>query len=707
MAVTYNLKGTTNPSFKVGKTGNGTVYAENLEATSGQQLLLSGTSLTWTGDIVTNSIVSTNFYINDTADIFLDAAGGDVILKKGGGTQHGYLSNDNDNFVIKASVADKDLIFRGSDSGSEITALTLDMSDAGAATFGGNVTVSGNLTVSGTTTTVNSTTIAVTNSFTFEGATADDFETVLTVTDPTADRTVTIPDASGTISLIGSTETLTNKTLTTPIITEIQSGSGITLDASGTIVLDSENAKVLSIKQNTTEAFSINTDGSSATNLTNPISDADISFLGNDGGATITALTLDMSDGGTAIFNKDIKLGDSKNIELGASGDLRLYHDGSHSYIDEVGTGSLIARGSVINIQSDDLNFKKYDGTESYLIATGDGAVEIRHDNTAVLTTVAGGITVGGSNTITDTKVGQWDTAYGYGNHASAGYISGTLGFPTDLGAVTGSTTSYLGLGPDLGSIATGDTFVGLVKDFGGFSETVRLSGVQTLTNKTITDAASISIANTSTDDSLLLTTTEDSNTAGPVLSLKRNSSSPADADYLGQIKFKGENDNDQEVNYAKITGKIDDASDGSEDGLIEFAVASAGSQEIVARIKNDGLFLNTGNNIKFEGATADAHELTLTVADPTSDRTITLPDETGILIVKDAVTGMIQLPVGTTAERPTPSAGMMRFNTTINRFEGYNGTDWVPMSPYPNDITTSRDGDEVQVQPTDLGSVT
>ena len=235
----------------------------------------------------------------------------------------------------------------------------------------------------------------------------------------------------------------------------------------------------------------------------------------------------------------------------------------------------------------------------------------------------------------------------------------------------------------------------------------VGTDATQTLTNKTITDAASISIANTSTDDSLLLTTTQDSNTAGPVLSLKRNSASPADADYLGQIKFKGENDNDQEVNYAKITGKIDDASDGSEDGLIEFSVASAGSQEIVARIKNDGLFLNTGNNIKFEGATADAHELTLTVADPTSDRTITLPDETGILIVKDAVTGMIQLPVGTTAQRPTPVAGMMRFNSSIKRFEGYNGTDWVPMSPYPNDITTTRDGDEVQIQPTDLGSVT
>ena len=79
----------------------------------------------------------------------------------------------------------------------------------------------------------------------------------------------------------------------------------------------------------------------------------------------------------------------------------------------------------------------------------------------------------------------------------------------------------------------------------------------QTLTNKTITDAASISIANTTTSDSLLLTTTEDSSTAGPVLTLKRNSASPDDADYLGQIKFKGENDADQETVYAKITGKI------------------------------------------------------------------------------------------------------------------------------------------------------
>ena len=51
------------------------------------------------------------------------------------------------------------------------------------------------------------------SSITFEGATANDFETTLTVTDPTADRTVTIPDATGTVVLADLTQTLTNKTI--------------------------------------------------------------------------------------------------------------------------------------------------------------------------------------------------------------------------------------------------------------------------------------------------------------------------------------------------------------------------------------------------------------------------------------------------------------------------------------------------------------
>ena len=76
-----------------------------------------------------------------------------------------------------------------------------------------NVTITGNLTVQGTQTKVDSTTIEVTNSFTFEGTTSDDHETVLTVENPTADRTVTIPNATGTIVLKDTTDTLTNKSV--------------------------------------------------------------------------------------------------------------------------------------------------------------------------------------------------------------------------------------------------------------------------------------------------------------------------------------------------------------------------------------------------------------------------------------------------------------------------------------------------------------
>ena len=57
------------------------------------------------------------------------------------------------------------------------------------------------------------------DSFIFEGDTDDDFETTLTVTDPTADRTITLPNLTGTVSLITATETLTNKTMTTPTLT--------------------------------------------------------------------------------------------------------------------------------------------------------------------------------------------------------------------------------------------------------------------------------------------------------------------------------------------------------------------------------------------------------------------------------------------------------------------------------------------------------
>jgi hypothetical protein len=72
-------------------------------------------------------------------DIILDAAGDEVIFKDGS-TNVGHVSLDSDNLTIKSLVSDKDMIFQGNDGGSGITALTLDMSAAGAATFNNDVT---------------------------------------------------------------------------------------------------------------------------------------------------------------------------------------------------------------------------------------------------------------------------------------------------------------------------------------------------------------------------------------------------------------------------------------------------------------------------------------------------------------------------------------------------------------------------------------
>jgi len=66
----------------------------------------------------------------------------------------------------------------------------------------GNLLVTGTLTVQGTTTTLETTDVIVQNQLTFEGATPDDFETTLTVTDPTADRTITFKDEDGTVALL-------------------------------------------------------------------------------------------------------------------------------------------------------------------------------------------------------------------------------------------------------------------------------------------------------------------------------------------------------------------------------------------------------------------------------------------------------------------------------------------------------------------------
>ena len=145
--------------------------------------VIGGTTTSQTITTLTTSTISAgNLGVDSSGTITLDADSGAIDLADCG-TQFGSLTNSSGNLIIK--------------SGST-TAMTMS---------GANVTVAGNLTVEGTTTTVDSSTIQIQNAFVFEGATDDSSETTLTTVDPTADRTISLPNVSGTLPVLAVAST--------------------------------------------------------------------------------------------------------------------------------------------------------------------------------------------------------------------------------------------------------------------------------------------------------------------------------------------------------------------------------------------------------------------------------------------------------------------------------------------------------------------
>ena len=102
---------------------------------------------------------------------------------------------------------------------------------------------------------------------------------------------------------------------------------------------------------------------------------------------------------GINLTGGNITLGDSggssdDRIKLGASGDLEIYHSGSHSHITDAGTGGLKIRGSQVIID---------DAAGDVMIqADQDGSVDLYHNGTKRIETTAAGVTVTG--TVTDSK---------------------------------------------------------------------------------------------------------------------------------------------------------------------------------------------------------------------------------------------------------------------------------------------------------------
>ena len=154
----------------------------------------------------------------------------------------------------------------------------------------------------------------------------------------------------------------------------------------------------------------------------------------------------------------------------------------------------------------------------------------------------------------------------------------------------------------------------------------------------------------TSTEGTVATITRVDSgSTGGPVLVLNRDSSSPADNDNLGNISFQGKNSAGEEISYVRIATQLIDATDGTEDGRLQIRVVRNGTStgllsNSVASFTAAGIELGPSRDLIFEGATNDDFETTLTVTDPTADRTFTLPDESGTIATRSRAFGMALL---------------------------------------------------------------
>ena len=302
-----------------------TASANTLGATS-----FNDAAITNVGDIALDSISADGTDINIAVD---DNSATALTIKQG---SDAYLIVDTANCSESVSIG----------TGISGTAITLGHSTS-EVTVADNLTVTGNLTVSGTQTTVDSTTINATNAFVFEGSTADANETTLAITDPTADRTIYLPNQSGYLPVLASAST--TQVGSTPeelnfLDGSAKSTSSITIcDADAFIVIDGTTTKQIPASDITTyvgagtmSSFQLEDDDGTEVAISNA---KEVKIIGSgvttnwtdtdngtDGDPYDLTITVDAAQTGiTSVYNASLKVGrDSGNLIDFATTDNKL-----------------------------------------------------------------------------------------------------------------------------------------------------------------------------------------------------------------------------------------------------------------------------------------------------------------------------------------------------------------------------------------------
>ena len=298
---------------------------------------------------------------------------------------------------------------------------------------------------------------------------------------------------------------------------------------------------------------------------------------------------------------------DNMFAKFGDSGDLRIWHSGTNSFIQEGGTGDLYIQSATVNITDTS-------STPSGKFIDG-GAVELYHNGNKKFETRSGGVTITGNLQFAETHGSDGNTQIFTEQSVSS---QTTLVLQTGDDATTNNEDDVRIRHRNYGNATPQDLEMAIFK-------------------RNVSDNSKADI--TFNGDVTLLSTDAGAS-AAPTLSLYRNSASPANSDDIGQIEFQGENDNDEKITFGRIDVKNSGVADGAEYGQMDFMVMHNGSEMMPFRLSFNlvqfyrDLYIGAAYKIQFEGNAYNDFETSLTVAGPTADRTITLPDATGTVLL-------------------------------------------------------------------------
>ena len=195
------------------------------------------------------------------------------------------------------------------------------------------------------------------------------------------------------------------------------------------------------------------------------------------------------------------------------------------------------------------------------------------------------------------------------------------------------------------------------------------------LTSTTTTaNAAMPTSGGTFTGDVTILNTDGGSGRA-PDFNLKRDSASPAAWDYLGAVRFLGEDGASNETPYGSILGRIVDPTSGSEDGRLEIWQQKAGTGTLTYVFDHDKFQLTNEQPIRWDKHLSTDYDVDLIPATPTADQTITLPDETGTVLLQNSTTGLFNITASTSGTSSFYSSGGFHYIAVKNSVSG-SGSD-------------------------------